>query len=153
MVHTGVLPLDGDGVLVADLVERAEAAVEVGVAEPGGHEDPAVARTLRKRSKVPTTPPAGAETALRLMSLRVRLALVVLHGRVVGVEPGLEAGHGDDAVDNRLLAAQLSACGEEGATVLAVVVDDDPHLPVGVERYWRRVEVSTRGMAPKAPAR
>ena len=89
----------------------------------------------------------------QVVLLRVRLALVVLHGRVVGVEPDLEAGHGDDAVDNRLLAAQLSACGEEGATVLAVVVDDDPHLPVGVERYWRRLEVSTRGMAPKAPAR
>jgi len=87
------------------------------------------------------------------MSLRVRLALVALHVVVVGVEPDLEAGHGDDAVDNRLLAARPPACGEEGATVLAVVVDDDPHLPVGVERYWRRVEVSTRGMAPKAPAR
>ena len=69
----------------------------------------------------------------QVVRLRVRLVPVVLYGVVVGVEPDLEAGHRDDAVDNGLPAAQLSACGQEVMTVLAIVVDDDPHLPVVAE--------------------
>ena len=64
------------------------------------------------------------------MRLRVRLVPVVLHMSVVGVEPDLEAGHGDDAVDNGLPAAQFPAFPKEVMTFPAIVVDDDPHLPV-----------------------
>ena len=70
---------------------------------------------------------------LQVMSLSVRLVPVVLHGVVMGVELDLEAGHGDDAMDNGLAAAQFPAFLKEVMTFPAIVVDDDPHPPVVAE--------------------
>ena len=67
---------------------------------------------------------------LPVVRLSVCLVLVVLHGGVVGVELDLEAGHGNNTVHNGPLATQPSAFGQKVMTVLAIMVDDDPHLPV-----------------------
>jgi hypothetical protein len=79
------------------------------------------------------------------MSLSIRLVPVVLHRGVVSVEPDLKARYRDNAVDNSLSAAQPPACGQEVMTILAIVVDDDPHLPVVVEICPRPAELLDDG--------